>query len=195
LEKTLYQCEICPESFRSQLRLSTHKLMHDDPSHDQTAAQKANRCDVCFKGFVSRSALSSHLVTHAEQRPYKCSSCDLTFKVPSTLRAHVKVVHEKILPHKCDICGKGHSRRINLAKHRQVHFGTTMTPSNNSELEVDSVIKHECSRCSKTFDSTNSKSPEADLRKHMLRHIRQYCALCHQLFLNVSLLQAISNVY
>ena len=41
---------------------------------------------------------------HEKQKPYKCESCDSSFAQGAHLRAHVTAIHLGIKPYKCEIC-------------------------------------------------------------------------------------------
>ena len=53
--------------------------------------------------FWSQRKFDNQLV-HKGDRPYNFNICNTAFKHKSDLGHHVKGVHEKIKPFKCDVC-------------------------------------------------------------------------------------------
>ena len=61
--------------------------------------------------------------------PDMVSKCDLsnkTFKVPSQLGRHVRIVH-KNQRHKCCVCMKLFSKKYKLTKHEKLHVKVIIT--------------------------------------------------------------------
>ena len=55
-------------------------------------------------------------------KEYKCPHCKITFSGGSSLRSHVRVVHEKKKAFKCPCCRKAFGQQSNLSIHmRSVH--------------------------------------------------------------------------
>ncbi|KAJ8267222.1 hypothetical protein GJAV_G00139970 [Gymnothorax javanicus] len=55
-------------------------------------------------------------------RPYRCSSCDKSYKDPATLRQHEKS-HWLTRPYPCSICGKKFTQRGTMTRHMRSHLG------------------------------------------------------------------------
>ncbi|XP_049581235.1 hypermethylated in cancer 1 protein [Syngnathus scovelli] len=55
-------------------------------------------------------------------RPYRCSSCDKSYKDPATLRQHEKT-HWLTRPYPCSICGKKFTQRGTMTRHMRSHLG------------------------------------------------------------------------
>uniref|UniRef100_UPI00398E6A2E hypermethylated in cancer 1 protein n=1 Tax=Pristiophorus japonicus TaxID=55135 RepID=UPI00398E6A2E len=105
-------------------------------------------CIPCGKGFPSSEQLNAHVETHTEEdlfhkevaeqttpfldksnqglgemiRPYRCSSCDKSYKDPATLRQHEKT-HWLTRPYPCSICGKKFTQRGTMTRHMRSHLG------------------------------------------------------------------------
>uniref|UniRef100_A0A672G9Y6 Hypermethylated in cancer 1 protein n=1 Tax=Salarias fasciatus TaxID=181472 RepID=A0A672G9Y6_SALFA len=101
-------------------------------------------CIPCDKGFPSSEELNAHVETHTEDelqgnsggemgnnsnnsigeiiRPYRCSSCDKSYKDPATLRQHEKT-HWLTRPYPCSICGKKFTQRGTMTRHMRSHLG------------------------------------------------------------------------
>ncbi|KAM4794965.1 hypermethylated in cancer 1 protein [Rhinophrynus dorsalis] len=105
-------------------------------------------CIPCGKGFPSSEQLNAHVEAHNEEelyhkesmeppvpfldkssqglgdiiRPYRCSSCDKSYKDPATLRQHEKT-HWLTRPYPCSICGKKFTQRGTMTRHMRSHLG------------------------------------------------------------------------
>ncbi|XP_010838746.1 PREDICTED: hypermethylated in cancer 2 protein [Bison bison bison] len=55
-------------------------------------------------------------------RPYRCASCDKSYKDPATLRQHEKT-HWLARPFPCGICGKMFTQRGTMTRHMRSHLG------------------------------------------------------------------------
>ncbi|CDQ76448.1 unnamed protein product [Oncorhynchus mykiss] len=105
-------------------------------------------CIPCDKGFPSSEQLNAHVETHTEEellgslsylegkssqsltpgvlgeiiRPYRCNSCEKSYKDPATLRQHEKT-HWLTRPYPCSICGKKFTQRGTMTRHMRSHLG------------------------------------------------------------------------
>ncbi|XP_043910310.1 hypermethylated in cancer 1 protein isoform X2 [Protopterus annectens] len=105
-------------------------------------------CIPCGKGFPSSEQLNAHVESHTEEelyhkenseqatsyidksgqglgdmiRPYRCGSCDKSYKDPATLRQHEKT-HWLTRPYPCSICGKKFTQRGTMTRHMRSHLG------------------------------------------------------------------------
>nr|XP_011750014.1 zinc finger protein 584 isoform X1 [Macaca nemestrina] len=154
-------------------------------------AEKLFKCSDCGKVFSKAFTLLDHLITHAEDRPFRCpagrsaskeksahinprkirpgetahvcNECGKAFCYPSKLRKHQKV-HTGIKPFKCSDCGKTFNRKDALVLHQRIHTGER---------------PYECSKCGKTFSVLST------LIRHRKVHIgeRPYeCTECGKFF-------------
>ena len=78
-----------------------------------------NSCPSCpYKANNSRRIENHIKEVHEKLRPHKCEECDRTFFRKPTLLQHVKYEHQKIpKPFQCSICTKGFKWKQNLDKH------------------------------------------------------------------------------
>ncbi|XP_042194732.1 hypermethylated in cancer 1 protein isoform X2 [Callorhinchus milii] len=106
-------------------------------------------CIPCGKGFPSSEQLNAHVESHTEEdlfhkevadqtstpfldksnqtlgeiiRPYRCTSCEKSYKDPATLRQHEKT-HWLTRPYPCNICGKKFTQRGTMTRHMRSHLG------------------------------------------------------------------------
>ena len=70
----------------------------------------------CSKVFVSVSKLFSHMMSHTDDKPYKCPhlNCNVSFGYKGNLNKHIKARHEGIKRYQCHHCPKSFFRRDNL---------------------------------------------------------------------------------
>lgn len=51
-------------------------------------------CDICGKQFVRKCHYDSHMLCHSEERRFKCTKCDMAYKLNKHLRDHMKKSHQ-----------------------------------------------------------------------------------------------------
>ena len=118
--KTEQKCNICNETFLGLKVLKEHiEVTHQN--------QVLNQCNYCQDSFYGKTLLEEHMKkVHSELLPKKvkdpkdiptCHICGKTQAKWSATRQHIKVVHEKILDHKCSICEKAFGDAQSLQKH------------------------------------------------------------------------------
>ena len=109
-EKTL-QCDPCEQSFVFQSELDKHKINHrKNPSHKCMKPK-------CGRWFFRIQDLNFHLLTH-EDNEFKCTKCDkFATSTEKYLKDHIKSVHGKQLPYKCEKCSKRFMYRQQRKRH------------------------------------------------------------------------------
>lgn len=159
-QENVYKCKRCGKTFP---RKYTHKVHMSRfcgrPSHTTTenlaeslqgggkpragmgASKTSEPCLLCFKTFRDASTLKRHLLTHSDERPYKCNECDKAFRRKDHLQEHV-IVHKLVRPFTCQTCGKSFSRKNGLKTHmiRTTHllgFDSIIVP--NQPKDSDKV--------------------------------------------------------
>jgi len=74
------------------------------------------------KNWKSASALRSHMLTHINEKPYKCEFCVRAFRQRSHLTEHMRV-HNADKSFKCTQCDRAFAQRSPLVAHMRIHMG------------------------------------------------------------------------
>ena len=136
-QENMYKCERCGKTFPRKYTHKVHmsrfcgkagpvtseneawssssdKIPSTKPS--LVATKCSEPCHICFKTFRDASTLKRHLLTHSDERPFKCTECDKAFRRKDHLQEHV-IVHKMVRPFRCQTCGKSFSRKNGLKTH------------------------------------------------------------------------------
>lgn len=155
------ECNICNKTFRNPKSLCYHKKSHSYSKLSDNKPKKTS-CHICGK-LVSETNLRKHLITHTDDRPFKCKICDNMFKYPETLASHI-LIHENRKPYPCKYCDKKFRTSSEISKHTKIHLG---------------LKSHKCSYCDKSFTTSTH------LRTHTRVHTGQMpykCDICSKDF-------------
>lgn len=80
-ESFVRTCESCGRNFRSTQGYRRHiQMYHSD--------RPFPKCQLCGKHFASPHNLKIHLASHTNLRPYKCETCESTYKLKHHLKDH-----------------------------------------------------------------------------------------------------------
>ncbi|KAM9851630.1 uncharacterized protein znf526 [Aulostomus maculatus] len=117
------QCTLCSRTFTSINRLTAHKRVHEQGTHE---------CPECGKIFKKATSLQTHMRTHSGVARYLCVDCGHGFTTEMTLIMHRKS-HTADPLHKCQFCNKTFTNMTKYLYHRRTHlnpdpFGTS-TPA------------------------------------------------------------------
>ncbi|MED6243986.1 hypothetical protein ATANTOWER_022768 [Ataeniobius toweri] len=105
-------CELCHRPFTSVNRLTAHKRVHEQGTHE---------CPECGKIFKKAMSLQTHMRTHSGVARYLCVDCGNGFSTEMTLIMHRKV-HVADPFHKCQICHKTFTNMTKYLYHRRSHL-------------------------------------------------------------------------
>ncbi|XP_053729219.1 hypermethylated in cancer 1 protein isoform X1 [Synchiropus splendidus] len=141
----LYVCIPCDKGFPSSEQLNAHVETHtEEELYGNSGADIGNgnnnnkNITNSTNGYGSLNNSNSlnslsHLEPKTNQslnssgmgeiiRPYRCSSCEKSYKDPATLRQHEKT-HWLTRPYPCSICGKKFTQRGTMTRHMRSHLG------------------------------------------------------------------------
>ena len=84
-----HSCNLCENTFTSKGTLKQHQI----DVHDKIRQE----CEICKITFVTRYFKRHMRDVHLDDmKAFPCNSCENKFTTKSTLKQHVKVVHEKV---------------------------------------------------------------------------------------------------
>ncbi|XP_076288007.1 uncharacterized protein LOC143212765 isoform X9 [Lasioglossum baleicum] len=151
-------------------------------------------CDICQTVFEQKSKILRHITSkHSFHRPFKCATCDKTFKYKCDLKAH-RLVHQDVdlsLLHCCDKCDYRTKTKNNLKSHyirRHTddykfaceHCGKRFKMEWDLKFHIGThgTSQHMCDVCGKFYTSNYS------LYKHRkVAHLNEYkfhCTVCNK---------------
>ena len=87
-----YKCDDCDLSFRRELSLKNHALIHK--------VEKPHQCAKCNRCFKTMLELQTHAKDHVHDKPYACALCEKSFATRETLVGHFRLHTGKDL-HQC----------------------------------------------------------------------------------------------
>ena len=126
-----------------------------------------------------------------------CTSCNKSFSLSTSLRKHVKAIHEKLKQYKCKYCDKLYGYSTHLSVHIKTHedgkikryschiclktFGTNQAMNLHIRYIHENMKDHKCNICNGSFHK------ECDLKKHMGTvhgkiKLVYGCSECNQMF-------------
>ncbi|OBS83601.1 hypothetical protein A6R68_22402 [Neotoma lepida] len=124
----LYVCIPCGKGFPSSEQLNAHVEAHVE--EEEALYGRAEAAEVAagaaglgppFGGGGDKIAGTPGGLGEL-LRPYRCASCDKSYKDPATLRQHEKT-HWLTRPYPCTICGKKFTQRGTMTRHMRSHLG------------------------------------------------------------------------
>ncbi|KAJ6648157.1 Zinc finger protein [Pseudolycoriella hygida] len=101
-------------------RFHTLRKFSSQQSFHISDTAPAYSCNMCSKNFRIKSYLHQHLVTHNNERKYKCTmnSCTKVFKRLAGLNQHIRGYHYKIKPHVCTVCQHSYALKGDMRRCR-----------------------------------------------------------------------------
>lgn len=96
--------------------------------------QKPFRCSTCAMSFGRKGILKKHVqMVHEHSRKFECETCSIPFGLKSDLKRHVQSVHQKKRPFVCHVCAASFGRRSDLKRHTiSLHPGVELPSRSNN---------------------------------------------------------------
>ena len=158
--KKPYKCDLCDSDFKTKDELEKHKRkVHE--------VKKLFQCNICSIGFVTKNLLKNHLKTiHEDPRKYKCNVCDSSdYKTKDELEKHNRIFHQGSF--QCYICSDSFVTLSSLRNHLK-HIHEALMPQINYTYQVkkknDKANKEKkkiaCEDCGETLNIGESRECE-----------------------------------
>ncbi|KAI9202414.1 uncharacterized protein BJ171DRAFT_476625 [Polychytrium aggregatum] len=77
----------------------------------------------CNRSFHRPDRLESHFMRHSCERPFKCTSCEMSFVSKYDLQVHIRRLHGSTCAYQCHKCGLGFYRAHVHKEHLDVCNG------------------------------------------------------------------------
>lgn len=152
-----FPCELCPKSFKSNIRLKAHVKNHN----------KKFQCQICNSMFPNTSQLNYHKkFYHENPKSFQCEHCQKRFNLKSILDFHMKT-HDlnRFKAMKCHRCDFATDIMSNFKQHQKFH------KLQDDKFKIKNFIK--CKKCPKVFKN------EMLINRHMKTHLKdRQCDLC-----------------
>ncbi|XP_050297269.1 zinc finger protein 62 homolog isoform X2 [Anthonomus grandis grandis] len=137
-----YQCEKCAQVFTCIPSLEQHRNTdHMDTFYCEECGQKVGSakallvhyrahkslkpyvCDTCGRSYSQTSHLWQHMRFHQGIKPFACphEGCDARYTIRPDLKDHIRKVHTRERPFKCNVCNKSFLTGSVYYQHRLIH--------------------------------------------------------------------------
>ena len=177
-----YQCEYCAKCFVEEVKLTTHKKLHE--------AYSLLQCEFCKKSFTTKRKFEAHMKTHAKVDLYQCEFCKKSFTMKLMFKAHMKIFHAKVELYQCEFCEKSFTKKRMFEFHMKTHHAKvesyqcefcekSFTKKRNFKRHVKThtnVELYQCGYCQKSFKMKQC------LVRHTRIHTRYHCEHCQKVF-------------
>ncbi|XP_005102263.1 oocyte zinc finger protein XlCOF6 [Aplysia californica] len=183
-EEEPFRCSICHKTFKVELSLQIHSLMHggsaDSPTPDIDFGfnvKKIYTCPLCDFEYKSKIKITNHVKKeHKGETVYRCSKCPYACLTSEELKSHeTSPKHDDEMKTLCPQCGiscKNIRRHIKIAHNNSrpylctdCGFRAKSITNLNAHTVIHSEVKEvKCSLCDYRCHTKNQ------LDRHMVRH-------------------------
>ena len=106
------KCEFCWKTFSKKHDLKKHIEFNHDSNFKNPFI-----CKFCGKSVKTKAHLQEHEASHLNQKAHICSQCGFRTSAKSSLRRHIKGVHDHSTEEVCETCGKSFNTKLKLRRH------------------------------------------------------------------------------
>ncbi|XP_050313885.1 zinc finger protein ZFP2-like [Anthonomus grandis grandis] len=173
-----FYCEECGVQLDSAKRLLIHYRIHKN--------LKPYICDTCGKSYSQSSHLWQHMRFHQGIKPFACTheGCDARYTIRPDLKDHIRKVHTRERPFKCNVCRKTFLTGSVYYQHRLIHTNDrrySCEICHKKFFRADALNNHKrihtderpfaCSVCGRQFRQ------KGDCKKHVKTQHPEHVAL------------------
>lgn len=132
------KCTTCEKAFKQLTQLVCHEQLHTGPIPAVIAENRLNDKSISLgmKGETPVNCLSNHSVRkmfrrrhhlkyhekiHSDVKSYKCTQCEISFRLEPNLRVHLNI-YFGMKPYKCTYCDKCFASSSELKTHKNTHW-------------------------------------------------------------------------
>ncbi|CAK1550614.1 unnamed protein product [Leptosia nina] len=109
-EKTRpHVCPECGQRFTQSTQLTVHRRSH--------SGARPYSCRICKRPFTHSNALMLHIRRHTGEKPFSCAMCPTSFSQLPHMKAHMRKIHGKEDPYRCQKCKKFFKLKAELEEH------------------------------------------------------------------------------
>ena len=167
-EVTVYNCNLCDQTFKYHSQYKTHKI-------NCTKIPKKFVCPKCSKGFTAKYYLTQHFdfKNTYKLKKYYCKPCNKYFELEKTMKEHNRRLHtDGDYKYLCDFCSRGFWHLQEFKLHHAGHTG--LKPYKCGQCEValfadghrlnnhlktcGKMNSYECNQCGKMYSDQKSLS-------------------------------------
>ncbi|XP_038206195.1 zinc finger protein 2-like [Zerene cesonia] len=104
-----HECPDCGQRFTQSTQLTVHRRSH--------SGTRPYTCRICKRPFTHSNALMLHIRRHTGEKPFACAMCPLNFSQLPHMKAHMRNIHGKENPYRCQKCKQFFKLKADLADH------------------------------------------------------------------------------
>ena len=141
--KEKLHCSMCEKKFVQRGSLNRHEVqIHNSITGNLgNYAKKYKKkiisipCKICNK-ILKKQNLEKHMLIHTQEKPYKCDSCERSFRQQGILYRHTLQIHrrDKLERLDCEVCGLTYFGKIALSYHMRYAHKNGMNPYLDKEV-------------------------------------------------------------
>lgn len=129
--KRPHKCPECGQGFTQATQLTVHLRSH--------TGARPYPCRICDRPFTHSNALMLHIRRHTGEKPFTCAMCPNSFSQLPHMKAHMKKIHGKEAPYKCQKCNEFFKLKALLEEH--VRSCTTFDEKMQASLDDVPVVE------------------------------------------------------
>ncbi|XP_026732754.1 zinc finger protein 79-like isoform X2 [Trichoplusia ni] len=140
-KKRPHKCPDCGQCFVQSTQMNVHRRAH--------TGARPYPCRICKRRFSHSNALMLHIRRHTGEKPFPCALCPMTFSQLPHMKCHMRKIHGKLNPYKCSKCDLFFKLKSELDSHEatctngtspDAETGKKKKSKKSDDIEVDSPM-------------------------------------------------------